>query len=182
MDRSELLFSLNRYQTTFKEENEFIPRFKSLLVNFQNCYERSLLSGHMTASAWIIDDKKSSVLLLHHKKLNRWLQPGGHADGDENISDVAYKEAFEETGLKSLQFYSPHIFDIDIHQIPRLHHIPSHYHHDIRFLFTADINEIYTVSKESNELNWVRLDGIHGVVGSNNSIHRMVLKTNLIFK
>ena len=121
----------------------------------------------MTGSAWIIDKSKRTVLLVHHKKLDKWLQPGGHADGDENIVNVALKEAIEETGLSSLQLYSENIFDIDIHLIPKYKSIPSHYHHDIRFIFTADNKEQFTVSSESNELAWIELSNIHKFVGNN---------------
>jgi len=182
MIRSQLLESLKTYQTTFDTEISFIPRFKSLLVNFENCYERRLLSGHITASAWIVDEMGGSALLVHHKKLHKWLQPGGHADGDENVISVAMKEAQEETGLKSLCFLHANIFDVDIHLIPQHKTINTHFHYDIRFVFTADSNETLVVSDESNSLQWFPLDEIHKVAGNNNSIHRMVLKTKFIFK
>lgn len=181
MNRQELIHSLKTYQTSFHEERAFIPRFESLLVNFQNCYQRSLITGHMTGSAWIVDVEGLSALLVHHKKLNKWLQPGGHADNEENIAAVAIKEAREETGLKSLKLYSPEIFDLDIHLIPAYKSIKAHFHHDIRFLFTADKNEPYMVSDESNELAWIPLNKIHEYVGNNHSIHRMVSKTNSTF-
>ena len=135
----------------------------------------------MTGSSWIIDTIGHSVLLVHHKKLNRWLQPGGHADGEEGIISVACKEAKEETGLKSLKLVNDQIFDIDIHLIPARRDVKSHFHHDIRFLFTADINERYIVSDESNELAWISFDSIHEYIGNNDSIHRMVIKTKRIF-
>ena len=182
MDRSQLIHSLNNYQTTFEEEKEAIPRFKSLLLNFSNCYERLLITGHLTASAWIIDEFGTSALLAHHKKLNCWLQPGGHADGDENIINVAIREAKEETGLKSFKLIDGNIFDIDIHFIPRHKDIQSHYHHDIRFLFVADKTENYVISDESNELAWIPMDKLGDFTKNNISINRMVLKTKLIFK
>lgn len=135
----------------------------------------------MTGSSWIIDEKGSSVLLVHHKKLNRWLQPGGHADGEEDIISVASKEAEEETGLKSLKLVNDNVFDLDIHLIPTHKDVKLHFHHDIRFMFTADKNERYIVSEESNELAWISLDSIHEYIGNNDSIHRMVLKTKRIF-
>lgn len=135
----------------------------------------------MTASAWIIDEQGSSALLIHHKKLNRWLQPGGHADGEENILSVATKEAHEETGLKSLKLIDNKIFDIDIHLIPRHGDIQAHNHHDIRFLFVAKKTEDYILSDESNELKWIPMDEINHFTGNNNSIQRMVFKTKWIF-
>lgn len=182
MNRLELIAALEHFNTPFHEEKVFVPRFKSLLSNFPNCYERSLSTGHITGSAWIVDKAGSSALLVHHKKLNRWLQPGGHADGEQDIVSVATKEAMEETGLKSLELFSKGIFDIDIHLIPTHKEVKSHFHHDIRFIFIADSNEKYIVSDESNELSWIPLSKIDEFVGSNNSIHRMVLKTKMIFK
>ncbi len=182
MDRMALLLALQAYYTSFEEEKAFIPRFKSLLSNFENCYERTLLSGHMTGSAWIVDRNGSEALLVHHKKLNRWLQPGGHADGEENIIDVARKEAEEETGFMSLKLHSPEIFDIDIHVIPARKNEVAHFHHDIRFMFVADNKEDFAVSEESNEVSWIPRTNIQDYVGNNDSIHRMVRKTITIFK
>jgi 8-oxo-dGTP pyrophosphatase MutT (NUDIX family) len=182
MNRQLLLHYLEKYQTQYKEEQLFIPRFRSLLNNFPNCYKRTLTTGHITGSAWIIDENASAVLLVHHKKLNRWLQPGGHADGDENIIKVANKEAWEETGLNSIRLFRNNIFDIDIHQIPEHKGIPAHFHHDIRFIFKADRTERIRVSDESNEVAWVPLEEVNNYAKNNRSIHRMILKTNLIFK
>ncbi len=181
MDRSALIQSLGKYHTLFDEEKVFIPRFKSLLSNFPACYGRSLLTGHITASAWIIDEQGGSALLVHHKKLNRWLQPGGHADGDEDVLAVAFKEAREETGLTSLKLAEENIFDIDIHLIPRHGEIQAHFHHDIRFLFVAEKTEEYVISNESNELKWIPMDKLNLFTGNNNSIRRMASKTNWMF-
>lgn len=181
MNRNELVDSLRSYETSYLEEKDFIPRFLSLLINFENCYERALLSGHMTGSAWIVTRSGTSALMVHHRKLNRWLQPGGHADGLENILEVARKEAEEETGLKSLKLHSSTIFDIDIHVIPSRKSEVAHFHHDIRFLFTADPKEEYVVSEESNNLSWISLDIMSDYIGENQSIHRMVSKTISIF-
>ncbi len=182
MNRTELINALNFYNTSFKEEKLYIPRFLSLLTNFKNCYERSLVTGHMTASAWIIDEYGTLALLLHHKKLDKWLQPGGHADGEENIISVARKEAIEETGLTTLKLFNESIFDIDIHLIPGRKETSSHYHYDIRLLFIADNSEKLTASEESNDIAWIPIDQIFEYVEGNSSINRMILKTKLIFK
>lgn len=181
MDRAQLLKHLDLYQTSFDEEIEFIPRFKSLLSNFPNCYLRSLTTGHMTASAWIFNEQRGSALLLHHKKLNRWLQPGGHADGNENIISVATQEAEEETGLSKLKLFSETIFDLDIHLIPQHKNIAPHFHYDVRFLFLADKAEPHNGNEESNDLKWIPMDEIQKIAGNEISLQRMVLKTKLIF-
>jgi 8-oxo-dGTP pyrophosphatase MutT (NUDIX family) len=182
MDRNSLLHKLSKYATPYPEEVLFIPRFLSLLTNFPNCYKRSLVTGHMTGSAWIVNENANAVLLVHHKKLDRWLQPGGHADGEENIINVTIKEGKEETGMRSLRLVNEEIFDVDIHQIPEHKGVKAHLHHDIRFLFQADQSEKIVVSHESNEVAWFPLDKVGFYTNNNRSIHRMILKTKLIFK
>lgn len=181
MKRIELIGALNQYETDFVEELAYIPRFKSLLNNFPNCFERSLITGHITASSWIIDLSNNEVLLVHHRKLGKWLQPGGHADGDENTLNVSIKEAKEETGLSSLKLLKDGIFDIDIHLIPYHKNTQSHFHYDIRYLFKASKDEQIIVNDESNEAKWISLESIQKYSGPNRSITRMSLKTKSIF-
>jgi 8-oxo-dGTP pyrophosphatase MutT (NUDIX family) len=107
---------------------------------FENsdCLLRSNLAGHLTASAFVIDRERKHLLLVHHKALERWLQPGGHADGDPDLEAVARYEVFEETGLRGLAPVTPRPFDLDIHSIPERKGVPAHLHYDVRFLFAAD--------------------------------------------
>jgi len=177
MDRLQLIWNLESYQTTFEEEYLFIPRFVSLLQNFRNCFSRSLNTGHITTSAWIIDNEASSALLVHHRKLNKWLQPGGHADGKEDVAAEAQREATEETGLSKLHLVSSQIFDLDIHQIPARGTVPAHFHYDIRFLFMADKTLPITTSQESHEVKWFELDQISTLTNGSRSIERMILKS-----
>lgn len=94
---------------------------------------------------------------MHHAKLNRWLQPGGHADGDENVLRVALKEAEEETGLRKLIVVQMGIFDIDVHRIPERKDFPAHDHYDVRYLLEADDQEAVIVSEESHDVRWIAL-------------------------
>ena len=98
-----------------------------------DCLHRSCLRGHLTGSALVVDPARAETLLIHHAKLGRWLQPGGHADGDGNLGAVAWREATEETGLVGLSLVTPAI-DIDIHSIPARAGEPEHLHLDVRFL------------------------------------------------
>lgn len=155
MNRSSLISLLENYVTSFGEEEKFISSFLSLLQH-KDCFERTHLPGHLTGSAWILNADKTKVVLVHHGKLNRWMQPGGHADGDENIFAVAMREGNEETGLMQLEGKEK-IFDIDIHTIPARKDFPEHLHYDVRFLFTADEREPIVVSEESHDVKWVAL-------------------------
>ena len=172
--RHELTRALKAYRSNFSKEQKFVNQFLELLKH-PDAYKRSHLPGHMTGSAWIIDQSKQYALLVHHAKLNRWLQPGGHADGDEDIVGVARKEAAEETGLKTLTLLEP-LFDIDIHPIPERKDFPTHDHYDIRCLFMADKNERIVVSEESHAVEWIPLEDALVKSGGNDSIKRMVEK------
>jgi 8-oxo-dGTP pyrophosphatase MutT (NUDIX family) len=182
MDRDYLIQKIRDYQTEFEEEHLYRPRFISLIRNFHNCFHRNLVSGHITASAWVFDHLAKKVLLVHHKKLNRWLQPGGHADGDENVVNVAKREVTEETGLNTLSLFDTSIFDLDIHLIPQHKNTLAHFHYDIRYLFTADSRLSPEVNDESNQVLWVPIDDVAYFTNNPRSIHRMILKTKLIFK
>ncbi len=94
---------------------------------------RSCLAGHLTGSGVVVDPATGRSLLIHHAKLGRWLQPGGHADGDGNLAAVAWREATEETGLDDLSVVLPAI-DVDIHRIPARPGEPEHLHLDLRHL------------------------------------------------
>lgn len=172
--RIDLTHSLEAYHSSFSEEQKFVTQFLELLKH-PRAYHRDHLPGHMTGSAWIIDKSKQYALLVHHAKLNRWIQPGGHADGDEDIVAVALKEAQEETGLKNLILLTP-LFDIDIHPIPERKDFPRHDHYDIRCLFMADKTERILVSEESHAVEWVPLKEVSAKAGGNTSIVRMVEK------
>ncbi len=176
MDRTELINQLTSYQTPYEEERLTIPKFLSLLSE-PSCFLRSNLDRHITASAWIVNIDLTKTLLIHHAKLEKWLQPGGHADGQEDVLQVALKEAREETGLVDFSRIYTSIFDVDIHLIPERKGIRSHYHYDIRFLFQADENLSFASNHESTDITWVALEEIEKVVGDSRSIIRMVEKT-----
>lgn len=159
MNRIELVNRLNDYPASYPEEKNFVTRFLTLL-SAPRCFDRTHLPGHITGSAWIVDSTRTHVLLVHHAKLNKWVQPGGHADGDEHILRVALKEAEEETGLKNLTVIGQSPFDIDIHTIPKRAEFPEHDHYDVRFLFEANLNEPIVVSEESHDVKWIKLDDL----------------------
>ncbi len=151
----------------------------AFVEKYTGCFERSLLVGHVTGSAWIVSPDRDRVVLIHHRKLDRWFQPGGHADGNPDIAAVALREAQEETGLTSLRFVSgsaPPIFDVDVHTIPARGAVPEHLHYDIRFLLEADPTERFGYSDEIKNSRWVSIDKTNEY-SIEESIHRMVRKT-----
>lgn len=159
-DRLSLIAALRNYVSQYAEEQAFVPRFLDLLKD-PDAYQRTHLPGHITGSAWIVNQDATKVLLVEHAKLHKWLQPGGHADGDENILRVALKEVEEETGLMNLQ-YDGQLFDIDIHSIPARKDLsfPQHDHYDVRFLFRGTDSDQLKISDESTDLKWISLQDL----------------------
>jgi len=141
-----------------------------------DCLLRTCVPGHLTGSAWIIDCTRRRVLLTHHRKLDRWLQLGGHADGDPDLAAVARREAAEESGLRSVALVSPAIFDLDVHAIPARRDDPAHLHYDLRFLIEADADEPLVISTESKDLAWVPFDRVADY-SAEASLLRMANKT-----
>jgi 8-oxo-dGTP pyrophosphatase MutT (NUDIX family) len=177
MNRETLKEYLENYRTPFEEEAYFLPDFLALLED-PLAFKRERLEGHFTGSAWIVNKKRTHTLLTLHRKLNKWLQLGGHADGNENLAEVAMKEAKEESGLKSLRMVDVKIFDIDKHIIPARKDVPEHYHYDVRFLIEAEIEEPLQISEESKDLAWISYELADELVNYNPSIVRMLEKTS----
>jgi 8-oxo-dGTP pyrophosphatase MutT (NUDIX family) len=157
-------------------EQEMISDALSFIAAHPDCLYRTCLKGHLTGSAWIVNAPRDQALLVHHRKLDRWLQPGGHADGDSDLAAVALREANEETGLSSLRLVIPEIFDFDRHWIPERGPEPGHWHYDFRFLIEADPAAALVISEESNQLRWFPLEAI-AAVAQGGSLLRMVAKT-----
>ncbi|MCU0467635.1 MAG: NUDIX hydrolase [Arcicella sp.] len=176
MHRNNLLQLLQNHKPFNHEEQQFIDNTIQFVQENVDCFERTLLIGHVTGSAWIVDKSRKFTLLTHHRKLDKWFQTGGHCDGDSDVLNVALKEAREETGLTDIEVVSSDIFDIDIHEIPERKGIPAHLHYDVRFLLEADINEPLIVSSESTDLAWVAILEVEKLNNSE-SIMRMVLKS-----
>ena len=149
-----------------------LKQLKEFVKSQENCFERTNLSGHITASCWLVSKDGQRVLLTHHKKLDKWLQPGGHCDGDHDVLRAALKEAREESGIYDWEIVSGEVFDIDIHLIPARKNEPEHFHYDVRFLLRAKEDEQYTVSDESHDLAWVDIEKLEEYT-SEESMHRM---------
>lgn len=175
MHRKILLDLLEKHSPI--DDNELKMRNETIefVKTNEECFKRELLIGHVTGSAWIVNAARTHVLMMHHRKLNQWFQPGGHCDGDPDVLNVALKEANEETGLENLKVVNGEIYDVDVHQIPERKGIPTHYHYDVRFLIEADMNEQLIITEESNDLAWVSLEKI-AEHNDSESIMRMARK------
>ena len=178
MSRNALLSMLDAYATRFIEETAYVAKARELVQRSQDCFHRHHWPGHVTGSAWVLSPSRDQVLLLHHRKHDQWFQPGGHADGDENILRVALRETAEETGLdpSHIRLVDGAIFDVDIHSVPASEHHPRHEHIDIRFLVEMDDDLSIPGNDESHQVRWVPLPQV-ARFNNNRSTHRMVEKT-----
>ena len=172
-----LLNELKKYNPYDKREQEDVQKTISFLENSENCYDRSNLIGHVTAGAFVADNK-GNILLNHHKESGWWFQFGGHSDKEENSLSVAEREVFEECGIKDYKLGVPSIFDVTINEIPysKRKNEPEHLHYDINFLFIVD-NYNYVTSNESIEIKWVTIDEALQLVDKEDvSMIRMIKK------
>lgn len=163
------------YRRRWPAEAGTVALFEALLGDAEDPFRRQRLAGHFTASAWLVSGDSQRVLLTHHRKLGRWLQLGGHADGHRDLAAVALKEAEEESGLTGLSV-DPAIFDLDRHTIPRHNGVPAHWHYDLRFVVRAGSGETYVVGDESHDLAWRRIAVLIGDAGVDPSVRRMAAK------
>jgi 8-oxo-dGTP pyrophosphatase MutT (NUDIX family) len=166
---------LAAYRCLDDTDAEALRRFERFVCRQPNCLLRSSLAGHLTASAAVVDPRRRRLLLVHHKKLGRWLQPGGHADGDPDLLAVALRETWEETGVREVQALLPAPFDLDIHPIPERRGVPEHLHYDVRFLLGADSTAPTRANPEVHAVAWVALREIE-TLDPDASLQRLVGK------
>lgn len=181
MHRQELLQLLKDYQTRFMDELAFVNRSIAFVEQNSDVFIRELRPAHVTGSAWVVNPDRSKVLMMHHKKLGSWFQPGGHADGDSDIIRVALKETAEETGIapENINLVSGDIFDVDIHTIPAYGSDTQHEHIDIRFLIEIDDRIPVPGNDESHEVLWIDLINVSHY-NRNRSTYRMLEKTRVL--
>jgi 8-oxo-dGTP pyrophosphatase MutT (NUDIX family) len=185
MHRWPLLEMLARYRDAFPAETWVVTRICDLVHGHADCFDRTCRPGHITAAAWILSTDRRRALLTHHRKLGRWLQLGGHTDGQWHVEDAALREAREESGFTRFEFIPIHglviPFDLDVHVIPARYDAANqliedaHEHHDIRFLLVADPSSQIQVSDESHDVQWFTPEEIRRLTAEE-SVLRMLRK------
>ncbi|MEQ8839740.1 MAG: NUDIX hydrolase [Acidimicrobiales bacterium] len=128
-------------------------RMRALLADRPIPLDRGERPGHLTGSAFVVDATADRTLMLFHTKLQIWVQPGGHADGDANLPAVALREAEEETGIEGLRIW-PVPIDLDIHRVDPPKE-DAHDHYDVRFLVLAPEDASVAANHESQDQRWV---------------------------
>lgn len=182
MHRSQLLDLLNAYRTPHPEEAAMVARTRRFVRETSPCFERDNAAAHLTGSACVVNPARDAMLLLHHIKLDMWVQPGGHADGDADLLRVAVRETAEETGLPEdvIRVVSPEVFDVDVHAIPTHNGVPRHVHYDVRFLLDVDDHlDLPGNRTEAHHVAWVPLRTVRRF-NPILSLHRMVRKVETL--
>ncbi len=156
MDKQDILKLLENYQPIFSEEKKFQKEIIDFIEQNDDFALRSNLTGQLTGSAWVVNSERTKVLLIHHKKLNRWLQIGGHIEtDDQTIEQTILREVTEESGLKNLKLLSSSIYDLDVHTIPQKKEVAEHLHFDIRLVVEADENDtLLAQNEEVLDVKW----------------------------
>jgi 8-oxo-dGTP pyrophosphatase MutT (NUDIX family) len=189
MHRRPLLAMLDRYEARYPAERAVAERIRALVESHADCFERTCRPGHVTASAWVVAPGDDRAVLVHHRKLGRWLQPGGHCDGQSDLPAAALREAEEETGLPRLRLSDPSPnatpLDLDVHVIPARYDAAgaliedAHEHHDVRFLIVAHGDLAPQVSEESHAVRWFTPAELAAVTDEE-SVLRMARKAKLV--
>lgn len=179
MHRRALNELLRRYAAAWPAEAALAARFAAFVAAHPDCLLRSCVPGHVTASAWIVAPDGARALLTHHRKLGRWLQLGGHVDGEPAVERAALREAEEESGLPGMcceRWAGPELvpLDLDVHPIPARGAEPAHDHWDVRFLLRAPAGPL-VVSAESHDLRWCTPDEVAALTGEE-SVLRLLRK------
>jgi 8-oxo-dGTP pyrophosphatase MutT (NUDIX family) len=157
--RARLAAALRQHVPLDEEEAAHARAVLALVEGEPGCFARSTYApGHVTGSAFVVCRATGKVLLHHHRRLGRWLQMGGHDDGELDPAATALREAREESGLTDLDFLTADILDVDVHAIPAARGEPPHLHHDVRYaLLTGRPEEIRRDDAESLDLRWFGL-------------------------
>jgi 8-oxo-dGTP pyrophosphatase MutT (NUDIX family) len=164
-NRSETVLALLRAYTPTVDERADLEEMLELLDACDSPFDRTLFApGHFTASGFVVSPDRGAVLLVHHRRLGRWLQPGGHVDpNDVSVEDAARREIEEETGIGNLVGLGG-LVDIDVHAIPSRQDEPAHRHFDLRFAYTTD-EAVVTPAEEVHDARWVAFDRIASTGG-----------------
>ncbi len=159
-------------------EQEHRVKMLALLESTPDCFWRTSFPAHFTGSGLVVSHDGKKALLHHHANLNRWQQFGGHCDGEEDVLNVACREALEESGVEGLIVASRAPFDLDIHEIPpnAKKQEPAHFHYDARYVLIAPENAVFKISDESHDMKWFTPEEMLEICGDDAGLVRLTHK------
>jgi len=175
--------ALRRHAPADEPEAHDRDRILAFVLRHERPFDRAIAEGHLTGSAITVSADGTCVLLLHHRKLDRWLQPGGHGDPEETTGEeVALREAHEESGIRGLGLHptAPRPLDVDVHDIPARGSEPAHEHLDLRYLVVAPPDAVVSPDlAELREIRWVPWDEVDAL-SPDHGLRRALAKARAI--
>jgi len=174
IDKLKIKMSVKKIIQAHSPFNETEEMEKESFIQFLNSFSeeqvllRSNLIGHLTASAWVVNKNRNSVLMAHHNIYKTWAWLGGHADGDKDMLYVAKKEAKEESGLSQISVINDNPIDISVLSV--LPHIKkgkvvqSHLHFNVTYLLEANEDDkLFCRPEENSGVKWIKNEDILSV-------------------
>ena len=160
IEAGRLIAGLAHHRASDPDEEASLLKILRFLSLTGDPFSRENPDGHITGSTVIARPDASAFLLVHHRKLDAWLQPGGHTDAeDADVLATALREAREETGLSGLVVACDgKPFDVDVHAIPARPHEPAHWHFDLRHLATTEETALAPQEAEARAARWFTLE------------------------
>lgn len=156
----------------YKPYNEQEEKDKETMLKYINTFDDVLTRnnefGHFTASSWAVNKQRTKVLMIYHNIYKSWAWTGGHADGEENLLNVAIRELKEETGVKNVKVLNNDIFSIEIicvdGHVKREKYVSSHVHLNVTYLLEVDEEETLKIKEDENSgVKWVNIEDVEKV-------------------
>jgi 8-oxo-dGTP pyrophosphatase MutT (NUDIX family) len=156
-ERARLIDLLEQSRPEDDRESADLARMQTFARTLEQPFSRKEVAAHFTASAILVSASGQEVCLVYHRKLSRWLQPGGHFELEDegSVERAALREVLEETGCRAERVQGTAVpFDVDIHAIPERGREPAHLHLDLRILARA----LTRCKAVTREIEWLSLD------------------------
>ena len=160
----ELIRQVKNYQPFNEQEVADRDLILAQLTKGKAVLYRSQNEAHLTASAWVLNQERSKVLMVYHNIYDSWSWMGGHADGEEDLLAVALREVKEESGLKFVRCIQEDIFSLEVLTVDghwkHGAYISSHLHLNLTYLLEASEEEPLVIKPDENSgVAWFSLEG-----------------------
>ena len=174
---------IENYKSYNKQEENDKKIMLKYIDTFDDVLTRNNEFGHFTASAWVVNKKRTKVLMIYHNIYKSWAWTGGHADGENNLLETAIRELKEETGVKNVNVLDNNIFSLEIicvnGHVKRGKYVSSHVHLNLTYLFEVDENEILRIKLDENSgVKWINIEDVEKVSNEKWMIENVYKKLN----